>query len=191
EELTNTRVEKFTTRIDDVLATTELSELTSVIEQYELSRDVPATTIAAALASLVLESNTLKAEPMPEPTRRPGRDRDGGRDGGRPGRAGRRDENMTTYRLAAGRTERLQPGAVVGAIANAGRMPSAQLGHIDVRSIRTLGDLPRCLDPAVLRELAHTEIQGRPIDIRPDSGRPGRPFKKRNFDKQPGDGRNF
>src|SRR5699024_5982061 len=71
EELTNTRVEKFTTRIDDVLATTELSELTSVIEQYELSRDVPATTIAAALASLVLESNTLKAEPMPEPTRRP------------------------------------------------------------------------------------------------------------------------
>src|SRR5699024_12430322 len=85
EEVTNTRVEKITTRIDHVLATTELSEPTSVIEQYELSRDVPATNIAAALASLVLESNTLKAEPMPEPARRPGRDRDGGRDGGRPG----------------------------------------------------------------------------------------------------------
>ena len=45
--------------------------------------------IAAALASLVLESNTLKAEPMPEPARRQNRDRDGGRDGGRPGRGGR------------------------------------------------------------------------------------------------------
>src|SRR5690625_4613478 len=191
EELTNTRVEKFTTRIDDVLATTELSELTSVIEQYELSRDVPATTIAAALASLVLESNTLKAEPMPEPTRRPGRDRDGGRDGGRPGRGGRRDENMTTYRLAVGRNERLQPGAVVGAIANEGGITSKQIGHIDIRSNHTLVDLPKDLDPAVLKKLAHTEIQGRPIDIRPDSGRPGRQFKKRNFDKQPGDGRNF
>jgi ATP-dependent RNA helicase DeaD len=191
EELTNTRVEKFTTRIDDVLATTELSELTSVIEQYELSRDVPATNIAAALASLVLESNTLKAEPMPEPARRPGRDRDGGRDGGRPGRGGRRDENMTTYRLAVGRNERLQPGAVVGAIANEGGITSKQIGHIDIRSNHTLVDLPKDLDPSVLKKLAHTEIQGRPIDIRPDSGRPGRPFKKRNFDKQPGDGRNF
>ena len=192
EELTNTRVDKFTKRIDDVLATTELSELTSVIEQYELSRDVPATNIAAALASLVLESNTLKAEPMPEPARRQGRDRDGGRDGGRPGRGGRaRDENMTTYRLAVGRNERLQPGAVVGAIANEGGITSKQIGHIDIRSNHTLVDLPKDLDPSVLKKLSHTEIQGRPIDIRPDSGRPGRPFKKRNFDKQPGDGRNF
>ena len=194
EELTNTRVEKFTKRIDDVLAQTELSELTEVIEQYSLSRDVPASNIAAALASLVLESNTLKAEPMPEPARRQGRDRDrdGGRDGGRPGRGGRaRDENMTTYRLAVGRNERLQPGAVVGAIANEGGITSKQIGHIDIRSNHTLVDLPKDLDPSVLRKLSHTEIQGRPIDIRPDSGRPGRPFKKRNFDKQPGDSRNF
>ncbi|MGO3071284.1 MAG: DEAD/DEAH box helicase [Brevibacterium linens] len=192
EELTNTRVEKFTKRIDDVLATTELSELTEVIEAYSLSRDVPASNIAAALASLVLESNTLKAEPMPEPARRQGRDRDGGRDGGRPGRGGRaRDENMTTYRLALGRNERLQPGAVVGAIANEGGITSKQIGHIDIRSNHMLVDLPKDLDPSVLRKLSHTEIQGRPIDIRPDSGRPGRPFKKRNFDKQPGDGRNF
>ncbi|MCU4296222.1 DEAD/DEAH box helicase [Brevibacterium permense] len=194
EELTNTRVDKFTKRIDDVLAQTELSELTDVIEQYSLSRDVPASNIAAALASLVLESNTLKAEPMPEPARRQGRDRDrdGGRDGGRPGRGGRaRDENMMTYRLALGRNERLQPGAVVGAIANEGGITSKQIGHIDIRSNHTLVDLPKDLDPSVLRKLSHTEIQGRPIDIRPDSGRPGRPFKKRNFDKQPGDGRNF
>ncbi|MGC2941179.1 MULTISPECIES: DEAD/DEAH box helicase [unclassified Brevibacterium] len=194
EELTSTRVEKFTKRIDDVLAQTELSELTDVIEQYSLSRDVPASNIAAALASLVLESNTLKAEPMPEPARRQGRDRDrdAGRDGGRPGRGGRaRDENMATYRLAVGRNERLQPGAVVGAIANEGGITSKQIGHIDIRSNHTLVDLPKDLDPSVLRKLAHTEIQGRPIDIRPDSGRPGRPFKKRNFDKQPGDGRNF
>ena len=59
-----------------------------------------------------------------------------------------------------------------------------------VRTTRS-SDLPKDLDPGVLRKLSHTEIQGRPIDIRPDSGRPGRPFKKRNFDKQPGDGRNF
>ncbi|GAA1841666.1 DEAD/DEAH box helicase [Brevibacterium marinum] len=194
EQLTNTRVEKFTKRIDDVLATTELTELATVIEQYELSRNVPATDIAAALASMVLESNSLKAEPMPEPARgKPGRDRDGGgRDGGRRERGPRqRDENMTTYRLALGRNERLQPGAVVGAIANEGGLTSKQIGHIDIRSNHTLVDLPKDLDSSVMSKLSNTEIQGRPIDIRPDSGRPGRPFKKRNFDKQPGDGRNF
>ena len=189
EELTNTRVEKFTKRIDDALATTELSELAPVIEQYELSRNVPATDIAAALASMVLESNSLKAEPMPEPTRgKQGRDRDG-----KPGRerGGRSREGMVTYRLAVGRNERVQPGSIVGAIANEGGITSKQIGHIDIRSNHTLVDLPADLDPGVLKKLANTEIQGRPIDIRPDSGRPGRPFKKRNFDKQPGDNRNF
>ncbi|MBE4694037.1 DEAD/DEAH box helicase [Brevibacterium casei] len=189
EELTNTRVEKFTKRIDDALATTELSELATVIEQYELSRNVPATDIAAALASMVLESNSLKAEPMPEPTRgKQGRDRDG-----KPGRerGGRSREGMVTYRLAVGRNERVQPGSIVGAIANEGGITSKQIGHIDIRSNHTLVDLPADLDPGVLKKLANTEIQGRPIDIRPDSGRPGRPFKKRNFDKQPGDNRNF
>ncbi|AOP53989.1 MAG: DEAD/DEAH box helicase [Brevibacterium aurantiacum] len=195
EELTNTRVEKFTKRIDDVLATTELTELATVIEQYELSRNVPATDIAAALASLVLESNTLKADPMPEPSRgKPGRDRDSGGRDGKPGRersSRPRDENMTTYRLAIGRNERLQPGAVVGAIANEGGLTSKEIGHIDIRSNHTLVDLPKDLDSSVMRKLSNTQIQGRPIDIRPDSGRPARPFKKRNFDKQPGDSRNF
>ncbi|WP_171007141.1 DbpA RNA binding domain-containing protein, partial [Brevibacterium sp. 2SA] len=119
-----------------------------------------------------------------------GRDRD--RDG-KPGRerGARNREGMVTYRLAVGRNERVQPGSIVGAIANEGGITSKQIGHIDIRSNHTLVDLPQDLDPGVLKKLAHTEIQGRPIDIRPDSGRPGRPFKKRNFDKQPGDNRNF
>ncbi|MDN6748363.1 MAG: DbpA RNA binding domain-containing protein, partial [Brevibacterium sp.] len=150
---------------------------------------------AAALAAMGLASNALKADPMPEPSRgKPGRDRDGGGRDGKPGRdrASRaRDENMTTYRLAVGRNERLQPGAVVGAIANEGGLTSKQIGHIDIRSNHTLVDLPKDLDSSVMRKLSHTEIQGRPIDIRPDSGRPARPFKKGNFDKQPGDSRNF
>ncbi len=202
EELTNTRIEKFTKRIDDVLASTELTELATIIEQYELSRNVPATDIAAALASMVLDGTSLRAEPMPEPGR--GRDRDAGRgrdagpgagrDGARRERTPRNREGMVTYRLAVGRNERLQPGAVVGAIANEGGITSKQIGHIDIRSNHTLVDLPQDLDPSVLKKLQYTEIQGRPIDIRPDSGRPssGRTFtKKRNFDKQPGAGKSF
>ncbi|WP_309130048.1 DEAD/DEAH box helicase [Brevibacterium sp.] len=201
EELTNTRVEKFTKRIDDVLASTELTELATIIEQYELSRNVPATDIAAALASIVLDGNSLQAEPMPVPGK--GRERDGGRDSGPAGRDGARRERtprsregMVTYRLAVGRNERIQPGSIVGAIANEGGITSKQIGHIDIRSNHTLVDLPQDLDPSVLRKLQYTEIQGRPIDIRPDNGRPGsssgRTFtKKRNFDKQPGAGKSF
>ena len=90
-----------------------------------------------------------------------------------------------------GSNDRVQPGGIVGAIANEGGLTSAQIGAIDIRATHSLVDLPENLPEATLSKLSRTKIQGRPIDIRPDSGRPGRPFKKRNFDKQPGDGRNF
>ncbi|WP_258403197.1 DbpA RNA binding domain-containing protein, partial [Burkholderia multivorans] len=63
---------------------------------------------------------------MPEPTRgKQGRDRDG-----KPGRerGGRSREGMVTYRLAVGRNERVQPGSIVGAIANEGGITSKQIG---------------------------------------------------------------
>ena len=180
EELTNTRTDKFKARITEALETLDLTEMRPVIEQYEQAHNVPATEVAAALATLLLDGETLAAEPLPEPSaRKPRSERDAGK-GGR-----HRKDGMRTYRLAVGRNERVQPGGIVGAIANEGGLTSAQIGHIDIRSNHSLVDLPADLPEEVFERLSRTRIQGKHIDLRPDTGRPGRPFKKR-FDRGAG-----
>ncbi|WP_349828504.1 DEAD/DEAH box helicase [Brevibacterium litoralis] len=186
EELTNTRIEKFRGRIEKALTTLDLSEVRPVIENFAASRDEEPTEIAAALAALLLDGESLTAEPLPEPKPRKRNEREGGRDGDRGGRGGRpRREGMKTFRLAVGRNDRVSPGGIVGAIANEGGLSSAQIGHIDIRSNHTLVDLPQDMGGDVLGRLSRTRVQGKPIDIREDKGRPGRSFKG-GFDKSGG-----
>lgn len=180
EELTVTRTQKFQDRISHTLNSQDLSELRPVIEEYVNTHNVPAEDVAAALASLVLDGATLTAEPLPEPHARASRNE-----------RARTAEGMTTYRLAVGRMDKVNPGAIVGAIANEGGISSQQIGNISIRSNHSLVDLPQDLDASVLKRLSKTKVAGRHIDIRPDRGRPGRPFKKRSNDKGAGEGRKF
>lgn len=180
EELTVTRTQKFQDRISQTLNSQDLAELRPVIEEYVNTHNVPAEDVAAALASLVLDGATLTAEPLPEPQARASRNE-----------RARTAEGMTTYRLAVGRMDKVNPGAIVGAIANEGGISSQQIGNISIRSNHSLVDLPQDLDASVLKRLSKTKVAGRHIDIRPDRGRPGRPFKKRSNDKGAGEGRKF
>ncbi|GAA2090465.1 DEAD/DEAH box helicase [Brevibacterium salitolerans] len=175
EQLTSSRVERFTTRISTALAEKDLDEVRPVIADFVRTHEVPAEEVAAALAVLLLDGESLTAEPLPEPKARANRNERGDRKGSRPG--------MRTYRIAVGRNDRVQPGGIVGAIANEGGLTSAQIGAIDIRAGHSLVDLPESLPENVLSRLQNTKIQGKRIDLRPDNGRPGRPFRKR------GDGR--
>ncbi|MCK1803696.1 DEAD/DEAH box helicase [Brevibacterium sp. R8603A2] len=186
EQLTSTRIERFQNRITEALSGLDLSEVRPVIEQYEQVHDVPASEIAAALAVLLLDGESLTAQPLPEPKRKQREDR-----GERGPRGPRSREGMRTYRLAVGRNERVQPGGIVGALANEGGLTSGQIGHIDIRSNHSLVDLPDDLPQSVFDRLSGTRVQGKRIDLRPDTGRPGRSFPKKNFDKGPGEGRKF
>ncbi|GAA4393917.1 DEAD/DEAH box helicase [Brevibacterium pityocampae] len=189
EQLTSTRIERFQNRITEALSGLDLSEVRPVIEQYEQVHDVPAKEIAAALAVLLLDGESLTAQPLPEPKRKQREDR--GERGERGPRGPRSREGMRTYRLAVGRNERVQPGGIVGALANEGGLTSGQIGHIDIRSNHSLVDLPDDLPQSVFDRLSGTRVQGKRIDLRPDTGRPGRSFPKKNFDKGPGEGRKF
>ncbi|MCX0276686.1 DEAD/DEAH box helicase [Nocardia zapadnayensis] len=189
EQLTSTRIERFQNRITEALSGLDLSEVRPVIEQYEQVHDVPAKEIAAALAVLLLDGESLTAQPLPEPKRKQREDR--GERGERGPRGPRSREGMRTYRLAVGRNERVQPGGIVGALANEGGLTSGQIGHIDIRSNHSLVDLPDELPQSVFDRLSGTRVQGKRIDLRPDTGRPGRSFPKKNFDKGPGEGRKF
>ncbi|MGO1898618.1 MAG: DEAD/DEAH box helicase [Brevibacterium yomogidense] len=173
EQLTNSRIARFAGRITETRTGSDLTDIRPVIEDYIQTHDVTAEEVAAALAVLVLDGESLKAQPLPEPKARAANSRNE-RHGQKAG--------MRTYRIAVGRNDRVQPGGIVGAIANEGGLTSAQIGAIDIRTTHSLVDLPENLPDGTLNRLSRTKIQGRPIDIRPDKGRPGRPYNKRSND---------
>ena len=75
---------------------------------------------------------------------------------------------MATYRIRVGRRQKVQPSAIVGAIANEGGLSRKDFGHIDIRTDHTLVELPATLSAHTLKALAKTRISGQLIELRKD-----------------------
>src|SRR6185503_6264018 len=87
----------------------------------------------------------------------------------------RPDAPMATYRIGVGRRHRVQPNAIVGAIANEGGLSRQDFGHIDIKVDHSLVELPADLAPATLAALKRTRISGQLIELtREGTRRPDR-----------------
>ncbi|ONI63419.1 ATP-dependent RNA helicase [Leifsonia sp. ALI-44-B] len=113
-------------------------------------------------------------------------DRDGDRGGDRGERRERPERRergssgpMSTYRIAVGRRQRVEPRQIVGALANEGGLSREDFGHIDIRPDFSLVELPANMSSDTLDRLKDTRISGQLIEIRPDRGSPAR---ARDFD---------
>ncbi|AOD22347.1 ATP-dependent RNA helicase [Rhodococcus sp. p52] len=194
EDVNAQRVSKFNDSITEALASDHLQLFRTFIEDYEREHDVPLADIAAALAVLSRDGESFLMEAEPEPVAPPRRDREPRErpprrfdDGPKVGRDG---QEMTTYRIAVGKRHRVQPGAIVGAIANEGGLRRGDFGHISIRADHSLVELPKDLSPQTLDALRSTRISGVLIQLQPDSGAPtGRPSSYRGRDDRRGDDR--
>ncbi|WP_147062108.1 DEAD/DEAH box helicase [Knoellia locipacati] len=192
EDINATRLGRFDDRITTALQSSDIDAFRDVIAHYVRNHDVPESDVAAALA-IVLQGD----EPMlldPEPVRPPRRERDeqrrdrddrGGkfdRDdrGGRPDRGPKRGQSgpMTNYRIAVGRRQHVEPRQIVGALANEGGLGRQDFGRIDIRADHSIIELPATLPAGAWEKLRGTRISGQLIELREDSGRPGRPDRK-------------
>jgi ATP-dependent RNA helicase DeaD len=81
---------------------------------------------------------------------------------------------MAKYRLRVGRRHKVQPGAIVGALANEGGLSRADFGHIDIHGDHTLVELPAQLPAGTLEALKRTRVSGQLIEITLDDGPPAR-----------------
>ena len=109
-----------------------------------------------------------------------GRDRDdrGGRRRdrfeGKPGasRGGRRHEEGTgtVYRVEVGRRDHVQPGAIVGALANEGGIAGSDIGRIDILQSFSLVEIHTPLSPEQLKTMGRATFSGRELRIRLDEG---------------------
>ncbi|MEP7313260.1 MAG: DEAD/DEAH box helicase [Pseudomonadota bacterium] len=163
------RVAKFKERIASALATGPAEVYRTAIEEFARETGADLLAIAAALASLAEAKAPLLLEPRREQSERP-RDPAPQEDLRTLGRG-----NEVNYRLDVGRKHGVQPGNIVGAIANEARLEGAQINGIDIRADHTFVRLPEGLPEAVLARLQGVRVCGQLLAItRADPGAPSR-----------------
>jgi ATP-dependent RNA helicase DeaD len=194
EDVNSTRVAKFADSITTSLSSLELAFFRGLIENYAREHDVPVIDVAAALAVLSQDDKSFLLKPEPPVVKRkhelgssgdrpPDRDRPAVRVAGQ--RRSKSDVRLATYRIRVGRRHKVQPGAIVGAIANEGGLSRQDFGHIDIKVDHSLVELPAELSPRTLDALSRTRISGQLIELTRDdqsagADHPGRVKKPRH-----------
>jgi len=170
------RVSKFLDKITEALDSPDLGFFRDLVERYEREHDVPAAEIAAALAKVVQGEAPMLLEPPKKSERpareRPARERDERED--RPRRAARAEQDgprqsevgMETFRIEVGHRHGVQPGNIVGAIANEAELESRYIGRIDIRQEHSLVDLPEGMPPEILEHLKKVWVAGQMLRMR-------------------------
>jgi ATP-dependent RNA helicase DeaD len=173
EMVNNQRISRFKQTITDTLAGGSLEFMLGILESYEQEHDVSPIEIAAALAKLSLGEKPLLLEPEKKapreskggsgkgatPFRREGK----GKGKARPER--KLAEGMERFRVEVGHDHEVQPGNIVGAIANEAGLDAEHIGHIDIRDKFSFVELPEGMPRAVFNDLQKVWIGGQKLKI--------------------------
>jgi ATP-dependent RNA helicase DeaD len=198
EDVNKRRVDKFKQRLSAALKTDAARNYRTVIEEFVQEEAVDVVDVAAALAHLAQgdtplmlnskpgtnDAAAMAREPAPDqrPERRsgargPARDSasEGPRHGARRGRFGPQE----TYRLAVGRAHGVQPGNIVGAIANEADLDGSQINGLEICDDHSFVRLPADVPQETLQRLARVRVRGRELSLtrverRPKRGKPHR-----------------
>jgi len=179
KDITNHRINQFKEQISTAMESEEMEFFEDLIDQYQSEYDVGHRRIAATLAYLLQKDRPLNPEEQiveeiretrPERNTAPRRERKTS------------DDQMQTFRIEVGRTHGVEPGNIVGAISNEGKMDSKDIGRIRLFDQFSLVDLPKNLSEDVLHKLKGVWVCDEQLQISPDSGSykaPANDFSKR------------
>ena len=73
---------------------------------------------------------------------------------------------METFRIEVGHSHGVQPGNIVGAIANEADLESRYIGRIDIRDDYSLVDLPQGMPRELMEHLKRVYVAGQSLRIR-------------------------
>ena len=157
-----TRVKKFKARVMSTLEAGPADVYRGIVEELHQETGAPVEELAAALASLAQgkvplllgardESRAVSPQEVPERRTAP--------------RAAGRFGAQDTYRLEVGSEHGVQPGHIVGAIANEAGLDGQEINGVKVRADHTLVRLPAGMPQDVLQRLARVKVRGRPLAI--------------------------
>ena len=169
------RVAKFKERIAAALTSEAASTYRAVIEEFAHETGVDIVDVAAALAQLAqgktpLLLNAKRVAAQEEKARASERahanerSHAGGGETRQRGRGSRFDP-QEIYRLEVGSVHGVQPGNIVGAIANEARLDGSQINRIDIRGDHSFVRLPEDIPPEVLSRLQRVRVKGQLLSI--------------------------
>ena len=170
------RVAKFKERIAGALTSEAAGTYRAVVEEFAHESGADIVAVAAALAQLAQGKTPLLLSPKRaalEEERAPERERAHASEHA-PARRGRgsRFDPQEMYRLEVGSVHGVQPGNIVGAIANEARLDGSQINGIDIRGDHSFVRLPEDMPPAVLARLERVRVKGQLLAIRRVERRP-------------------
>ena len=190
EMINDKRIARFQQRITDTLAVEELGLFYQMVEQYRQEHNIPAIEIAAALAKMVQGETPLLLTNKParieyEEKEKPPRQKRSAKHGKTPQKA---EEGMERYRIEVGNRHRINPGNIVGAIANEAGIDSDFIGKIKIHDDYSTVDLPEGLPQDILRRLRKIRVSGQKINISKlgETGRKKMDKKKRKTKRRNG-----
>ena len=100
------------------------------------------------------------------------------------------EPGFQTFRIEVGRAHGVQPGNIVGAIANEAGLDSKYIGRVDIHDDHSLVDLPDGMPPEIFKHLKKVWVSGQQLRITrggdaPDPGKPHRPGSRKppSFDR--------
>lgn len=102
---------------------------------------------------------------------------DGPRREGAPRRFGPPEEGMDRYRIEVGRQDGVQPGNIVGAVANEAGLDGADIGAIRIYDEHSTVDLPEGMPKAIFKTLQRARVSGKPLRLSRSFGEGERPFR--------------
>ncbi|MEO5558660.1 MAG: DbpA RNA binding domain-containing protein, partial [Dokdonella sp.] len=90
------------------------------------------------------------------------------------------EKGFETFRIEVGEEHGVQPGNIVGAIANEAGLDSKNIGRVDIRDDHSLVDLPEGMPAEIFKHLKKVWVSGQQLRItrgsdEPDFGKPSKP----------------
>ncbi|HEV7136553.1 MAG TPA: DEAD/DEAH box helicase [Steroidobacteraceae bacterium] len=203
EDVNEQRAVKLKERILNAVQAGEGKVFRSLIEQIEHEGNIPAADIAAALASLLqgptpfllpsqadagrdhpaARSWTPEAESAGPASAAEGAKDAAARGDSKPARDGRPVRHpkggirQETFRVEVGHTHEVQPGNLVGAIANEAGVDGRHIGHIDIRDDHSFVDLPVGMPKELFEHLRTVRVRGVELRISRVDSKPPRPSR--------------
>ena len=168
KDITNKRIDDFKDQISQTLESEELEFFEELIDGFQSEYDVGHRRTAAALAYLLQKERPLQVDDLKEELLAPSRDKDRDRGNGRRNTAS--DSAMQTYRIEVGKVHGVQPGNIVGALSNEGKIDSRSIGRIGICDDFSLIDLPQGLDQETLHKLKKIYVCDEQLQLTPYGG---------------------
>ena len=174
-EVSKKRIADFKNKVSDMLEAKDLPFFASLVEEIQKESKAELLNIAGALARLAQEESVLipkkeKAADKRQEKKQSKRESESRKKFSKKSRFGQAEKGMQRYRLEVGRIHKVNPGSIVGAIANEADLDSEYIGAIRIYDTFSTVDLPQEMPKEIFRILQKTHVAGRKLKLSLDKG---------------------